>query len=238
MSVVASDGRVLTLLARRDGIGPVQLAVIDGNSSVRSVAIPGVTAGVTAPSTPTGVVRFASPGLAAHGSRAVVVGPENLVDVDLETLATREQRLDTRTTARPSKIIEGWGRSAVWLRGGTIAYTGWSIDDAHKRTTTGVRAAVVDTGATRVLDARAASVQRAGATVLVHGNGPLRGFDLDGTQRYETLGAQDTGYVQVAGRYAYVGSRNSTRFAVLDVASGRVVGLARTAKPTVVLAPY
>jgi hypothetical protein len=37
--------------------------------------------------------------------------------------------------------------------------------------------------------------------------------------------------------YAYVGSGNSTRFAVVDIRTGRVVGLARTTKPTVVLAP-
>ena len=80
-------------------------------------------------------------------------------------------------------------------------------------------------------------MQRAGSTLLVHGNGPLRGFGLDGTLRYELLGGSDTGYVQVAGRYAYVGSGNSTRFDVVDVQAGRIVGLARTAKPTVVLAP-
>ena len=237
MGVAATGSRLLTLLARREGIGPVRLAVIGADGTVRTVAIHGVTAGVTAPSTPSGVVRSASPGLAVRGSRAVVVGPESLVDVDLDTLATREQRLDTRTTARAEKVIEGWGRSAVWLESGTIAYTGWSIDEVQKRTTTGVRIAVVGTGTTRLLDPRASSFQRAGSMLLVHGNGPLRGFGLDGTLRYELLGGQDTGYVQVAGGYAYVGSRNSTRFGVVDLRSGRIVGLARTAKPTVVLAP-
>ena len=237
MGALAVDGGLVTLLARRDGIGPAQLAVIGGNGSVRTVAIPGIPAGVTAPSTPAGVARFASPGLAARRSRAVVVGPESLVDVDLETLATREQRLDTRTTARALKVIEGWGRSAVWLENGTIAYTGWSIDETHERTTTGVRIAVVGTGATRLLDPRASSIQLAGSALLVHGNGPLRAFRLDGTLRYELLGGEDTGYVQVAGDYAYVGSHNSTRFGVVDLRSGRIVGLARTAAPTVVLAP-
>ena len=78
---------------------------------------------------------------------------------------------------------------------------------------------------------------RAGSTLLVHGNGPLRGFALDGTLRFELLAGEDTGYVQVAGRHAYVGSGNSTRFAVVDVTDGRVVGLVRTDKPTVVFAP-
>lgn len=236
MGAIPAGGRVLTLLARRGGIGPVQLAVIAGDGSVRTVAIPGITAGATAPPTPTGVSRFASPGLAAQGRRAVVLGRESLVEVDLETLAVREQRLDTRTTARATKLMEGWGRSAVWLQGNTIAYSGWSAE-AEKRTTLGVRIADVDTGVTRMLDAKASSMQRAGSTLLVHGNGPLRGFELDGTLRFELLGGTDTGYVQVAGDYAYVGSGNSTRFSVVDVQTGTVVGVAGTAKPTVVLAP-
>jgi hypothetical protein len=236
MGAIAADGRVLTLLARRDGIGPVQLAVIGGAGSVRMVAIPGITAGVTAPATPSGVARFASPGLAAQGSRAVVLGRESLVEVNLESLAVREQRLDTRTTTRALKFIEGWGRSAVWLQGSTIAYSGWAAE-AEKRATLGVRLADVDTGATRVLDAKASSMQRAGSTLLVHGSGPLRGYGLDGTLRYELLGGTDTGYVQVAGGYAYVGGGNSTRFGVVDVQTGRVVGLVQTAKPTVVLVP-
>ncbi len=236
MGAISVNGRVLTLLARRDGIGPVQLAVISGDGTVRTVAIPGVSAGATAPATPAGVARFASPGLAAQGSRAVVVGRESLVDVDLNTLAVREQRLETRTTARAEKLVEGWGRSAVWLQGSTIAYSGWWAE-AEKRATIGVRIADVDTGATRVLDAKASSMQRAGSTLLVHGNGPLRSFGLDGALRSELLGGTDTGYVQVAAPYAYVGSSNSTRFSVVDIRSGQVVGLASTAKPTVVLAP-
>jgi hypothetical protein len=98
MGAVPAGGRMLTLLAQRDGIGPVQLAVIGGDGSVRTVGIPGITAGVTAPTTPGGVSRFASPALAAQGSRAVVLGRETLVEVDLESLAVREQRLDS---ARP-----------------------------------------------------------------------------------------------------------------------------------------
>ena len=236
MGVAVAEGRVLTLLARRDGIGPVQLAVIGGDGSVRTVAIPSIAAGVTAPSTPTGVVHFASPGLAARGSRAVVVGPESLVEVDLETLATREQRLDTRTTARASKIVVGWGRSAVWLQSGTIAYTGWSVDDAHTRTTTGVRIAAVGTGATRLLDSRATAIQRAGSTLLVHGGGPSC---LPARRHAPLRAAREDGHrlCPGRGRLRLRRSGNSTRFGVVDLRSGRIVGLARTAKPTVVLTP-
>ena len=217
-------------------IGPVQLAVIAPDGSVRTVAIPGIAAGMAQPEKPGGVSKFASPGLVADDSRAVVLGRESLVEVDLETFAVRSRQLDTRTTARAAKFVEGWGRSAVWLRGNAIAYTGWAMSD-RRQTTIGVRLVDVTTGATRTLDAGASSVTRAGSTLLVHGAGLLRGFGLDGTLRFELLEGTDTGYVQVAGRYAYVGSGNSTRFAVVDVQAGKIVGLARTAKPTVVLQP-
>ena len=235
MSAIVAGGRVLALLVQDSGIGPVRLAVIGGDGSVRKVKIPGVPGGVTAPATPQDVAKIASPGLAAQGSRAVVLGRDTLVDVDLETLSVRAQRLESRTTTRAQKLIEGWGRSAAWLHESSIAYSGWSAD-GEKQSAIGVRLADVDTGTTRVLDAKASSMQRAGSTLLVHGAGPLRGYGLDGTLRYELLGGTDTGYVQVAGRYAYVGSGNSTRFGVVDVRSGRIVGLARTTKPTVVLA--
>ena len=236
LGAVRAGSRILTLLAPLDRIGPVQLASIGADGSVRTVAIPGISAGMTPPAGADDVARHASPGLAAEGSRAVVVGRESLVEVDLETLAVRERRLDTRTTERTEKRIEGWGRHAVWLRGDSIAYAGGSVA-GEQRTTTGVRIADVGTGATRALDPTARVVQRAGSTLLVHGSGPLRGFRLDGSLRFELLAGEDTGYVQVAGRWAYVGSGNSTRFAVVDVEAGRVVGRAKTAKPTVVLAP-
>ena len=101
----------------------------------------------------------------------------------------------------------------------------------------GVRVVDIKTGATRLLDAAATSVTRAGTTFLLHGGGPLRGFALDGTPRFELLAGADTGYVQVAGRYAYVGSGNSTQFAVVDVVAGSVVGSVRMDKPTTILAP-
>ena len=229
--------RVLTLLTPRARIGPVRLAVIGADGSVRTVAVPGIAAGAEHPAKPEDVARFASPGLVANGSRAVVLGQDRLVEIDLVSLAVREQQLDTRTTARAAKLIEGWSRHAVWLSGNTVAYSGWLADRTGKHTTTGVRLVDVATGATRMLDAKAAGLTRAGSTLLVHGNGPLRGFALDGSLRFELLAGEDTGYVQVAGRYAYVGSGNSTRFSVVDVTDGRVVGLVRTDKPTVFLAP-
>ncbi len=228
MGALRAGNRLVTLLTSPDRIGPVRLAVIAADGSVRTVAVPGITGGAEHPLDPEGTARFASPALVAEGSRAIVLGLDRLVEIDLETLAVRTQQLDTRTTARAAKRVEGWGRGAVWLRGDTIAYSGWSMDAAGEHTTTGVRVVDVKTGATRVFDAAATSVTRAGTTLLLHGAGPLRGFALDGTPRFELLAGEDTGYIQVAGRYAYVGSGNSTRFTIVDVVRGVVTGHAQS----------
>ena len=237
MGALRAGNRLLTLLTPPDRIGPVRLAVIAPDGSVRTVAVPGITGGAEHPSNPEGTARFASPGLVAEGARAIVLGLDRLVAIDLETLAVRTQPLGTRTTARAAKRVEGWGRGAVWLRGDSIAYSGWSSEADGKHATTGVRVVDIKTGATRLLDAAATSVTRAGTTVLLHGAGPLRGFALDGTPRFELLAGEDTGYVQVAGRYAYVGSGNSMRFSIVDVDHGSVAGHAQSAKPVTVLAP-
>ena len=237
IGAVRAGNRLLTLLTPDGRIGPVRLAVIAGDGSVQTVAVPGIAGGAAQPVEPEGTARFASPGLVAEGSRAVVLGPDRLVEIDLATLGVRGQRLDTRTTSRAAKRVEGWGRGAVWLRGDSVAYSGWSSEADGKQASTGVRVVDIKTGATRMLDASATSVTRAGTTFLLHGGGPLRGFTLDGTPRFELLAGADTGYVQVAGRYAYVGSGNSTQFAVVDVLAGTVVGSVRTDKPTTVFAP-
>lgn len=237
MGAQRAGNRLVTLLTPQDRIGAVRLAVIGADGSVRIVAVPGITGGATLPLEPAGVARFASPALVANGRSAVVLAQDRLVEVDLASLSVRHQALDSRTTARTGKVIEGWSRGAVWLSANTIAYSGWSFVAGGEQTTTGVRIADIETGATRLLDSGATSVTRVGTTLLLHGAGTLRGYALDGTPRFELLEGTDTGYVQVAGGYAFVGSGNSTRFAVVDVASGSIIGRATTAKPTTILQP-
>ena len=74
-----------------------------------------------------------------------------------------------------------------------------------------------------------------GSTVLAYGGDALRGYGLDGRPRFELLQGHDTGYVQTAGRYAYVGSGNSTRFTVVDTQAGRVLRTVTTRKQLVIL---
>jgi hypothetical protein len=233
MGVVRAGPRLLTLLAPRNTIGPARLVVVGADGSVRTVSLPGIVAGWEPPAAPDGTGHSASPGLAAEGRRAVVVGNESLAVVDLESLAVESRALDTRSTA---KRVEGWGRNAVWLRGNRIALAGW-MSGTNGTHGIGVSIADVTTGAVRTLDADATAATRAGSTLLVHGGAALHGYRLDGTLRFTILGAADTGYVQTAGRWAYIGLHNSTYFTVVDVVRGSIAGRVRTTKPTVVFSP-
>jgi hypothetical protein len=121
----------------------------------------------------------------------------------------------------------------------TIAVSGWSDswdDGVRKHATAGARLVSPVTGATRVLDAEAEGVRLAGSTLLAYGGDALRGYrSADGRLRFELLEGHDTGYVQTAGRYAYVGSENATRYRVVDTRAGRVVRNVKVRKQLVIL---
>jgi hypothetical protein len=236
LGVVRAGKRLLTLLAPRGRIGTAQLAVIEVDGAVRTVTLDGISAGFAPPAAAGEAGRQASPGLAADGSRAVVVGVDRLAEVRIETMAVTGRPLLSRTTQRAAKLVHGWNRSAVWLRGNTVAYWG-STMGPEGLGSIGVRLLDVVTGKARMLDAFAIEAARAGNTLLVYGRDEVGGYRLDGTKRFTVLQGTDTGYVQTAGHWAYVGSGNSTRFAVVDIRSGRVLGRVRTAKPTTIFIP-
>lgn len=241
MGAVAVKGRLVALLASKSAIGPARLAVVGPDGSVGVVDLPGVSAGFAPPRNEQETGRQASPGVAVDpaGTRAAVVTPDTLLVVDLERLeVTRTHRLLTRAPARVRKLIEGWGRRALWVSDDTLAVSGWRYSVEGRRvvqSTIGVELIDVRTGESEPLDATATQATRVGDSLLAFGGSALRGYALDGTLRFELLTGQDTGYVQTAGRFAYIGSENSTRFTVVDVRAGRVLGTARTPSPTIVI---
>jgi hypothetical protein len=239
-TVANTRDRLLALLAPPSSIGAASLAVIAADGSVQTVALPGIRAGFAPPRTRETPGRQASPGVTASldGTQAAVVGLDRLALVDLETLSVRTRPLALRTPARTVKVVEGWGRGAVWVARDTIAVSGWSDswdNGVRKHTPAGVRLVSPVTGATRLLDAKAEGVLLSGSTLLAYGGDALRGFAFDGRLRFELLEGHDTGYVQTAGRYAYVGSENATRYRVVDTRAGRVVRNVKVRKQLVIL---
>lgn len=237
---VSAGRRLLALLAPRGSVGLARLAVVAADGTIRTVVLPGISAGFAPPPTAEGTGRQASPGIAADptGGRAVVVSDETLVTVDLETLDVPVLQHFPRRPARAAKRIEGWGRRALWLPDDRIAVTGWNLtasDPQAPSSAAGVTLFDLVARTTRELDAGASVVDLAGTTLLVAGGEALRGYRPDGVLRFEVLRGSDTGYLQTSGRWAYVGGDNSTRFTVVDTRAGTVTGTARTPYPTIVL---
>jgi hypothetical protein len=236
---IAVKGRLVALLVPEGAIGPARLAVVESDGSVGTVALPGVAAGFSPPRNEQEPGRRASPGVAVDptGARAAIVTPESLLVVDLDRLEVTRRHV-SRTPARVGKLIEGWGRGADWVRDDTIAVSGWRYSVQDQRiiqSTIGVELVDVTTGQRRALDSTATRATRAADTLLAFGGTALRGYNLDGSLRFELLPGSDTGYVQTAGRFVYVGSRNSTQFVVVDVRTGRVLSTVRKPVSTVIL---
>ncbi len=235
--------RLLALLSPRDAIGPAQLAVVEPSGSVRTVALPGVRSGFAPPRTREGTGHRATPGLAAapDGLRAAVVTLDRGLEIDLETLEVRGRRLVTRATSHTKKRMAGWSLDATWTGADTVAVAGSTESYANgirSYAATGLRLLDLRTGGARTLDRSSFQATLVGKTLVGHGGTAVRGYGLDGRVRFElTDGIRDSGYVQRAGRYLYVGSDNSTRFVVVDAEDGRIVGRASTTKPTVILGP-
>jgi hypothetical protein len=169
----------------------------------------------------------------------VVVTPQTVLEIDLDALSvTRVKPLALRAPASVAKLIEGWGRGVLWVRGETLAVFGWSYSvrgDHVIPETTGVELVDVSSGERRMLDEGATEATRTGNLLLTFGGTALRGFDLAGNVRFELLRGRDTGYVQTAGRWIYVGRDNSTRFSVVDARTRKVVGTTTTPYPTIIL---
>jgi len=246
ISTLAAGKRLVVLLAPMVGIGHPRLAVVAADGSVRTVALRGATAGVVwtrRSEARSPFSRIASPGFAVSrdGDRAVVVGPRKLVEIDLGTLDQRTVVLSKRALARVAKApLAGWDRRAIWLAEGTLAVVGQSYSSKDGRTVstkTGLRLLDLRSGASRTLDETAIRATLVGDILLASGGSALRGYTAGGTLKFEVLVGENTGYVQTAGGHAYVGRGNSTRFTIVDVGGGRVVGEARTHKPLVVLGP-
>jgi hypothetical protein len=241
INVIPAGKRLVVLLAPTRTIGQATLAVVDENGSIRTLPLPRVEAGFTAPKTERDPGRHASPGLAVdpRGARAVVVTPQAILEVDLDAMAAGRLRpIAARAPAGVSKLIEGWGRGVIWLRGDTIAVSGWTDvveGDRVVQAASGVDLVDIAKGTRRSLDSTATHGMRTDDVLLTFGGSALRGHDLAGELRFELLSGRDTAYVQTAGRWIYVGRDNSTAFTVVDARAGRVVGTARTPYPTIVL---
>jgi DNA-binding beta-propeller fold protein YncE len=239
---------LVLLVSPNDRIGRATL-VVATPAGVRAATLP-LETGVSPPA-------VAEPGLAVSpdGRRALVVpGDARVLEVDLRTLAVVERELSEpvsllgrlRSWLEPAALakgpLEGPVRSAVWVSGDRVLVAGSNYrpngDRGMVSEAAGVRLIDTRTWTVRTLAEEASAGLVAGDMLLAFGGtqGPvglrgvgLRGFGLDGGERFHLFEDRFVAVVAAVGQYAYVSeqSESETRVDVVDITSGRVVRTAR-----------
>jgi hypothetical protein len=238
LAAASSSGGIVVLTAPREGIGPVELSVV-GAKGVESVTVAGIAGGSRAHNGENGYsAEQVTPGLAVDGGRAVVASSGRTVaDVSLNTLAVWYHTLSRPTPllsrlrnwlepTAEAKILEGFQRTAVALEGGLVAVTGVDYSGA---TSEPAGLALVDMRdwSLRELDDQISDAMRVGDTLVAYGRrSGLGGYDLQGRRLFHLFEGRRIDGIETAGGlvYVYLGSE---RRAIVDAASGRVLGRAR-----------
>jgi hypothetical protein len=237
---------LVLLLAPDDGIGPATLALLDATGAYRTVALNQISAGWRYPlraDEPPGEHRY--PGLAvdALGGRAYVVGGgEPVAEIDLRSLATRYHQPSRQISlfgrlrdwlqpaAHAKGPMLGSTRRALWLGNGRLAVTG--EDGRPGRDGVVVHPAgltLVDTRTWSVetLHRDATSATAAAGTLLASSGGypdlpgiGLRGYDLDGDQRFHLFAARAVNVLERLDERVFVDDGATTH--AVDARMGRV----------------
>jgi hypothetical protein len=251
------------LVAPPDRIGPLKLAVWDGNGT-STVPLRMVGGWETEQGDDESEVRSRElvPGLAVDptGRRALVVPPVGSVaEVDLDDLTVTyhtlsesvslfHRFLDWLEPAAEAKMIEGNDRQALWLANGLVAVSGTDYPPIEAGQTdlagkpAGLSLIDPDDWSVRQVDGEVSGVQLAGSQLVAYeagcSNAPesfaLVAYDLSGKQRFRLC--RDEGFdPQIVGSYLYVGMDNNTRFDVIDMSTGAVVSRLQTKQATTLL---
>ena len=246
---------VVFLVAPAEGIGRARLALFDG-STVSSVELDGIEAGYESEGEDSEDFRTHQqiPGLAVDpsGTRALVVpAGKRAAEVDLATMQVSYHDLsqpvsllgrlrDWLEPAAEAKLIDGPGRSAVWLPNGLVAVSGVDYstdgDDVH-----------ADSAGLSLIDPGDWSVDKVsdGPDWVTFRGGALLGssweegsdrqtlevFGPDGDLRFELV-REGADLSQFGGDYLYATSYDGTRFEIIDLASGRTIAEAQPRRET------
>jgi hypothetical protein len=257
MSVAAGDALVI-LLAPNEAIGPARVARFDG-SELTSVEVSEIRAGYASEGETEEDFRTRQqiPGFAVDpdGARALVVpAGSRVAEVDLAAMEVVYHDLsqpvsllgrlrDWLEPAAHAKLIEGPGRSAVWLPNGLVAVSGidYSTDgDTIEADPAGLLLVdPSDWSVHRVSDMPGWTTFRDGALL---GSGWEEGvdrqmlevYDEDGSLRF-SLEREGTDLSQTNAGYLYATSHDGTRFEIIDLDTGETVAEAQPTRETYLL---
>jgi hypothetical protein len=247
---------LVSLVAPTSTIGPARLVVFDG-AETREVTLRDVPAGwaqVEGTDDSDYRARQSVPGLAVdpEGKRALVIPAGNRVaEVDLDTMEVAYHDLsepvslwgrlrDWLEAPAQAKGIQGPDRNAVWLPSGLVAVSGAQYaDDGENVTMTAAGLTLIDPSdwSVRRLSDEPSWVTLRDDAVLASGWKPgsdeqvLIVFDTDGNLRF-SLRREGADLSQTAGNRLYATNADGTRFEIVDLLSGEVVGRAHPQRET------
>jgi hypothetical protein len=235
-------GELVLLRGPVNAIGPARIAVVGRDGGVRSFPLDDVTVGQEPFTTEGAVEHFAQPGFAVapDGSRAYVVTPDRVFEVDLGTGAASSHPLAFgRSLAKVEKgTPEGSWRTATWVRPGILGVTGFDDHvsvgaDGHAKVDAApAGAALVDTGdwSVRVVDADATYATIGSGAILVTGFGRVVTiYGLDGARRAHLYGRQIVG-VLALGRRAFVETQ-AGYYSIVSLRTGTIIRKVRGELP-------
>jgi hypothetical protein len=242
---------LVLLLAPDDGIGTARLATLGADGVYRTVELRQSRAGYRyqlQPGDPPGEQRI--PGLAVDGAgeRAYVVGAEEPVaEVDLRSLAVSYHELSRQISlfgrlrnwlepeAEAKEPLPGAFRRALWLGGRRLAVTGEDVRPARDGVIVHPAGlSLIDTRTWNVeaVQREATAATMAGGTLLAS-TAPypeleaigLRGYDLDGDQRFHLFGTRAVSVLARLDERVFVDDGALTR--AVDARTGRVLRVVR-----------
>ena len=250
VSVARTRNVLVLLLTPDDGIGPARLATLAADGTYRAVELSRVTAGFRYPEVDGGPGEHRVPGLAIDPGRdrAFVVGAgEPVAEIDLGALAVSYHEparpislvgrlrngLEPRAEAKGPLL--GAVRRAVWLGDGLIAVTGEDGRPGRDGVVTHAAGlSIVDTRTWKIeaVQRAATAATMAGGTLLASAAGypelegiGLRGYDLEGHQRFHVFGSRAVSVLgQLDGR-VFVDDGGATY--TVDARTGRVARIVR-----------
>lgn len=252
----AAGKELVSLVAPANDIGPARLVVFDG-SELREATLTEVPAGweqMEGTDESDYRARQSVPALAVDpdGKRALVIPAGGRVaEVDLDTMQVRYHDLtepvsfwgrlrDWLEPSAQAKGIDGPDRNAVWLPSGLVAVSGSQYtDDGKTVKVTPAGLALIDPSDWSVhrLSEEPSWVTLEGDALLASGwrqgtdEQVLIVFDDEGQLRF-SLTREGSDLSQVSGGHLYATSHNGTRFEIVDLETGKVVGKAQPRRET------
>lgn len=259
LSLGRTSQELVMLLGPARAIGSARVAVADTRGVVRFVDLPRILAGSKLLGTGSNhPVDSRLPGLAVDPQRrrAFVVSNSLIAELNLRTFSVSYHEVERRSSfltrlwnwlepAAHAKQVSGYVRASRWLGGDLLAVSGWD--------TAGTQPAgllVIDARSwnARTINRGTTSFDVAESLLLATGGSwdpskerstgiGVAAYSFDGEKRFQLFEGERAWFAGIYGGHAYVGLSGQESLQIVELATGRVVGVRHAPLPWLLLGP-